>query len=221
MYPVHKLQAEILKIIEQKDISGLSLRALGRMIGTEHPQIVKYHLGCLQKKGLLKYNEAGKFKKNLGGNIEKDVANIPLIKDLVYDEDLFSLSNISGVFKVAVGLLNAEVVNNIEKVVCIKAQNNIMNRADVFGKNIEEGDYVLVKLDTEKPNNGELILSATQGFAAVRRYVKDDLGQIVLLAESSIDYPPIYLDEKTEHIVFGRVLQVVKRPLIQFKTTAR
>ncbi len=46
---IHPEQRKILELIQTEDIGQLTLREIGRRIGVEHPQTVKYHLLQLEQ----------------------------------------------------------------------------------------------------------------------------------------------------------------------------
>ena len=51
---MHPTQQKILQLAEKQDISNLTLRAMGELVGIKNsPQIIKHHLQQLKIKGLL------------------------------------------------------------------------------------------------------------------------------------------------------------------------
>ena len=64
-----------------------------------------------------------------------------------------------------------------------------------------------------KHQKQEIILSIIEGAANIKKYVDDKKhGQIVLISESTVNYPPIYIDQNMDYLVNGVVVQVIKSP---------
>ncbi len=202
-------------MIKTEDITKLSLREIGAKIGVMHPQSVKYHLSHLIGAGFVAHKTGSKALK-IASRIEKSgIVNIPILGDTNYTrEDFVSMANTTANLRVASSILSKEVLKNINRVYAIKVFGNLMNRANIADKTIEDGDYVLIDFTAKNPKSGEIVLSVTQGFGAIRKYLKDGLGQILLITQSTQDYPPIYLDDRIEHYVLGQVLQVIKKPVL-------
>lgn len=92
-----------------------------------------------------------------------------------------------------------------------------MNRASVNGERIEDGDYVVVDATVKNPNNGDYVVSVIDEVANIKRFYKDPKHeQIMLVAESTTPYAPIYIhqDDMQSYVVAGRVVQVIKKPQI-------
>lgn len=212
---MHKTQVRLAKLIESTDISKLTLREIAKMLGVNHPQTIKYHLRKLEKLGVLVSDESGKLTTIQKSTTGKAFASIPIINDIDFDTNkFFTMENITGYLRVAKGILEKRVLAGINNVFAVKAVGNFMNRTDILGKNIEEGDYVLINFKEQSPKSGDRVLSSTEGFSAIRRFLKDETGQKVLITESTQDFPPIYLDEGISHFILGTVLQVIKKPKV-------
>jgi SOS-response transcriptional repressor LexA len=88
-----------------------------------------------------------------------------------------------------------------------------MNRADVKGKRIEDGDYAIVDSRYRAPRNNEIVVAIVDNRATIKRFIDDRKnGQIVLQADSSFDYEPIYLHPEDDFTISGTVVDVIKRP---------
>lgn len=97
----------------------------------------------------------------------------------------------------------------------IKAEGHSMNNAVVKGKNIEDGDYVIIdSLDTEAKDN-DIVLVIIDGKATVKRFTCDnEHNQIILRADSSFEYEPIYLHSEDDCRINGKVISIIKKPQI-------
>ncbi|KKT84600.1 MAG: hypothetical protein UW82_C0016G0009 [candidate division WWE3 bacterium GW2011_GWC2_44_9] len=198
------MQEKLYKLIQIEDITGKSLREIGKRIGIAHPQSVKYHLRRLVDAGFITTKSmAVRPKIDQNG-----IVTIPVLDELnIAGQDATSIKSIKTNLRVAKTILNDKVVTNLKCVYAVRAFGNFMNRGNIDGINIEDGDYVL-------------IISSTEGYAAVRKYLKDGLGQVVLITESTQDYPPIYLDDHMTHCVLGKALQVIKKPMFGKKRSS-
>ena len=88
-----------------------------------------------------------------------------------------------------------------------------MNRAEIRGKRIEDGDFVIVDSENVDVRNGDVVVAILNNRATVKRVVEDRInGQVVLTAESSFDYEPIYLHADDDFQISGKVIEVLKRP---------
>jgi SOS-response transcriptional repressor LexA len=88
-----------------------------------------------------------------------------------------------------------------------------MNRAEIDGRRIEDGDFVIVDGRRKSPRHGDIVVAILDNKATIKRFVDDRAnGQVVLKADSSIDYEPIHLHPDDEFRISGKVVGVVKRP---------
>ena len=88
-----------------------------------------------------------------------------------------------------------------------------MNRATIDGKKIENGDYVIVDVDDKNVKNGDIVLSIIDGMANIKRlFVDHENNQVVLMADSTKEFPPIYIHADDDFMVNGKVIQVIKKP---------
>jgi len=115
---------------------------------------------------------------------------------------------IEGFLEVSESLLNKK-----EDLFCIRAIGDSMNNADINGNSIEEGDYVIVDGTNHTAHSGDYILSIINGMATIKLFDYDKKNkQIILISQSTTDYPPIYIHPKdfTDYMVNGKIVQVIK-----------
>jgi SOS-response transcriptional repressor LexA len=88
-----------------------------------------------------------------------------------------------------------------------------MNRAEIKGKRIENGDYVIVNGEDKDANNNNIVVVIIDNKATIKRFINDRKnGQIVLKADSSFDYEPIYLHQDDDFSISGKVICIIKKP---------
>ena len=100
--------------------------------------------------------------------------------------------------------------SDVKKIFALKAVGNSMDRANINGKSINNGDIVLIKKENREPANGEYILSVVDKKANIKKFFRDKKNkQILLLSESSEDIDPITISKNDDYILGGFVLDVV------------
>ena len=97
----------------------------------------------------------------------------------------------------------------------LKAIGDSMNEAKVGPRklSIEDGDYIIAEGDQYNPEKGDYVVSLINGMANIKKLdIDQGRRQIVLLSESSRDYPPIILDinDQIDYLAQSRVLHVIK-----------
>jgi len=209
---VHETQKKLLRLINEKNIWGLTLREIGSLVGEPHPQKIKHHLSQLLKKSLLVRDDSEK-KIESFEKIETSFFSIPILGSANCGEAL-RLAEVSpeGILKVS-----KSMVPKKDGLFALKAVGDSMNKAIIGknGNNINDGDYVIVDSNQIVPRNNDYVLSIIDGLANIKKFIKDnDNKQIVLVSESSKEYPPIFISENdlSSYSVNGKVVQVIKMP---------
>lgn len=206
---MHIIQLKLLELSKRKNIFSMGPREIGREIGVSHPQKVKHHLGQLKKKGLLGHKEpysVTKLRKDLNKQVV-DLVDIPIlgsancgIATIIAEEPL------EGFLKISAKLLGS---SKPEKLFALIASGNSLNKANIDGENIEDGDYLIVDTNYKNMRNGEYIVSIIDGCANVKKIrVEDD--KIILLSESTNNIPPIYVHPDDSYLINGVVTKVIK-----------
>lgn len=218
---IHPIQKLLLELSSRHNLASLTLREMAKGIGMpdESPQKVKHHLLQLQKKGFLKIDKAKgvmeksemqpSWAKGLLKNVSSRVFSIPIIGTASCGPaTIFAEQNFEGFLRVSSKLINQSSPKDL---FAIRADGSSMNRAEINGKKIEDGDYVIVRKDESVPDNNEVVLVIVDEKGTIKRFIDDRKnGQIVLKADSSYDYEPIYLHPSDEFFVNGKVIGVVK-----------
>ena len=87
-----------------------------------------------------------------------------------------------------------------------------MDRANIFGKSVTEGDYLLIDSNRTNPQDGDYVLSITDGCANIKKFKYDQTNErIVLFSESTKEYPPIYIHKDDDHLINGLVVSVINK----------
>lgn len=217
---MHPIQEKLLELSRKENLAKLSLREMAKLIGmpSESPQKIKHHLLQLQKKGFITIdrnqgvmNRAGDVSTLVAGFLKKtsQLFSIPIVGAAnCGPATIFAEENFQGFLKVSNKLLRK---SNPSGLFAIKADGSSMNRAEIDGKTIENGDYMVVDSQDLNANTGDVVLAIIDGKATVKRFIDDRKnGQVVLKADSSFDYEPIFLHPDDEFSINGKVIGVIK-----------
>lgn len=205
---MHPLQEKLLKLAEERNLGRMSYREIGKMIGETHPQKVKHHLEQLERKNLIRPSDDGTLiRKTI---LEVDMFSIPILGAAnCGPANIFADENIEGYLRVSPKLIDPR-----DGLYALRAVGDSMNKANIKGKSIEDQDFVIVDARVQAPQNNDYVVSVINGLCNVKKFLKDELHQqIVLMSESSQDLPPIYIHpEEVDYFICGRVYDVIKKP---------
>ena len=191
----------------------MKLVDIANMIGVSHLQQVKHHRDQLIKNGLLESTINAKkpkiMKRYLGNS---DLVAIPVLGAAsAGPASIYADATVSGYLHLSSALLPKNVP--VSKLFALKVVGRSMNRAKLDGQSIENGDYVIVDgREPYEPQTGDYVVSSIEGMANIKKFVRDDLNQqIVLMSESTDDYPPIVIGQD-DYLQQSKIVRVVKSP---------
>ncbi len=215
---MHKTQQLILESAKNHNLAQMTLREIANMIGLpeEAPQKIKHHLMQLEKKGFLSIDrEKGKMRQTFVEKIRHKTSNIlsiPIIGTAnCGPATVFAEENFHGFLHVSSRLVERARAFGL---FAIKADGSSMNRASIQGKVIEDGDYIIIDSEDKTVENNDIVLVIIDGRATVKRFVDDKKNrQIVLKADSSYDYAPVFLHPEDDFSINGKVIGVIKKPM--------
>lgn len=207
---MHPLQEKIIVVSKKHNLSRLSLRELGALVGEKHPQKIKHHLNQLYQKGFLTskrdLNIVDSIK--LAKRVQPKVVKVPVVGCANCGTPcVLANEKIAGYLAIS-----PELLAKRDGIFAVKAEGDSMNMANINGNNIDDGDYVIVDFRDVSPKDGEYVLSIIDDCANIKKFVKDtENHQIQLVSESTQNYPPIIISLSDNFMVNGKVIQVVKR----------
>ncbi len=209
---MHDLQIKLLKILGKISFSKESLRSIAKMVGEKYPQKIKHHITQLEKNGLISVDWQNKkiTKTDPKKSSNSPLLSIPIVGTANCGPALvFSEQNIEGFVKISKVILGLKAIGEF---FAIRASGNSMNRAKVSGKNIEDGDLVIVDPRQKEPRNGDYVLSIIDNVGNIKKFFHDAKNKLVmLLSESTENYPPIYISPREDYFVSGKVIYVIKK----------
>jgi SOS-response transcriptional repressor LexA len=106
---------------------------------------------------------------------------------------------------------------NYKDLFALNVVGTSMNRANVNGAGINNGDFVIADSSRRSPRNGDYVIAVVDELANLKRFHFDQANnQVVLISESSEDYLPIFVhpEDSNEGLISGTVVQVMRRPVI-------
>lgn len=149
------------------------------------------------------------FSMSLSGTLSGfEFVSIPLVGSAnCGPAELLAEENIEGYLTVKKAMLP-----RASGIFALRASGHSLNRANVKGKNIEDGDIVLVDAEDRDIKDGDYVLSIIGGAANLKRYQFDKKkGQINLLSESTQAFKPIIIMPGDDFAINGKVVGVIKR----------
>ena len=218
---MHSIQQKLLELSQQKNLAQISLREMAKLIDMpkEPPQKIKHHLLQLQKKGFLMIDRANGLMERAGSRpswskgLLKRAArlfSIPIVGTAnCGPATIFAEQNFQGFLRASSKLIGRPQPDGLY---AVKADGSSMNRAAISeGKVIEDGDLVIIDSGQKEPLSNDIVLAIIDGKATIKRFIDDKAnGQVVLKADSSFDYAPIYLHPDDDFSISGKVIGVIK-----------
>lgn len=217
---MHPIQERLLELAKRRNLAKMTLREMAQAIGLPQvsPQKVKHHLLQLQKKGFLtidRHKGLMERAKNTPGwakgllRTTSRLFSIPIVGTAnCGPATIFAEQNFQGFLRASSRLVGRSKPSGL---FAIKTDGFSMNRAEINGRKIEDGDYVIVDSENKAPRTGDVVLAIIDDKATIKRFIDDrSNGQIVLRADSSRDYEPVYLHPKDSFSINGKVVCVIK-----------
>lgn len=211
---MHDTQAKLLTMARSQNLGKLSLRQIASFIGAEgRPQVVKYHLRKLEEAGLIQLN----LEKKVIRPVQTGVAS--RVQGLFYSLPIVGAANcgpatvfaderIEGYVKVSTKMLPRRKSD----LYALVADGPSMNQATIQDETIDDGDYVVIDSAARSPKNGDIVVAVIDGMATIKKYTADKKrNRIILEAESTEKYSPIYVHESDDFSVSGKVVGVIKK----------
>lgn len=219
---IHPIQEGLLELSKKENLAKLSLREMAKHIGVpnESPQKIKHHLLQLQKKGFLKIDRIKGIMERAPStpgwakgllNKTARLFSIPIVGTAnCGPTTIFAEQNFQGFLRLSSKLVGRSDPTGLY---AIKADGSSMNRAEIDGKRIEDGDYAIIDSQDKDISDRDVVLIIIDDTATIKRFIEDKQNkQIVLKSDSSFDYEPIYLHPGDNFNISGKIIQIIKKP---------
>jgi len=163
---------------------------------------VQRHLDALKKKG---YVSSERYQaRSLEISLPEQMINIPLVGNIACGTPLLAVENIEAYIPYPASKLKYKA----DKYFFLRAVGDSMNKADINGKTINDGDYVLAK-QTNAPEFGKRVVAIIGDEATIKKLKRED-DRIILEPESSNPAnKPIYIFENL--LIQGIVIDILKK----------
>jgi repressor LexA len=153
--------------------------------------------------------QAFDFSMSLSGSLSGfEFISVPLVGAAnCGPAELLAEENIEGYLTV-----KRDVVPRVSGIFALRASGNSLNRAQIKGKNIEHGDYVLIDAEDRNISDGDYVLSIINGAANLKKYTFDKKKNLIaLLSESTEEFKPILIMAGDDFAINGKIVGVIKR----------
>lgn len=207
---MHEIQEKLLKIINKRNLSGMPLRQIGGLLGVESAQKIRHHLMQLSKKGFISFDSKNReISRTTMASKDGIFLSLPIVGSANCGAEAFYADEqIEGYLKVS-----KKIIPHEGNLFVLHAEGNSMNKANINnGKNIEDGDFVVVDANQKSPESGQYVVSIIENKANIKKFILDkENKRIVLKSESTQDYLPIFIHEDDQYQISGKVIDVIKK----------
>lgn len=124
------------------------------------------------------------------------------------DATIFAEENVEGSVRIS-----RRVLNKKDGVFALRVEGDSMNKAEIDGKKIEEGDFVLIDSEYQTPKDGDYVLSIIDSMANLKKFERDKKdGTIKLLSESTNPkHKPIFISSEDDFMINGKIIGIRKK----------
>ena len=189
------------QILDLVNKNGLKVKSVGSIFT---------YLKSLTEKGYIKRNQNKDI--SLINQDEQSFINIPILGTAnAGSPTFFAEENIEGTLKVSKRLIHDD------QIFAIKVSGTSMNKSWVNGKNVENGDYILIDPNYNDYRDNDKVLVVIDGVATIKTFRRIDSQTLGLFPESTDkNHQPIYLTPEDNFIINGKVVDVFKSFIPKF-----
>lgn len=183
------------QILEEVNQAGLNIKSVGSIFT---------YLKALEHKGLIARTSDRGIR--LVDQNDRSFIDVPILGTAnAGSPTFFAEENVQGTLKVSKRLIHDD------SIFAIKVNGTSMNQSKVNGKQISDGDFVLVNPDYKAYSDNDKVLVVIDGLATIKTFKKIDDQTIGLFPESTdTAHQPIYLTPEDNFIVNGKIVDVFK-----------
>lgn len=183
-----------------------------------YPSSAHYHVKKLQDEGLLEKEtnrprsivlyEDRTIKNPILKKRGLDAVRIPVLGAAnAGPATLFAEENVEGYLKVSKSRLP-----KTEGVFALRVVGDSMNKAKIKGKNVEEGDFVLIDSANRDAGDNEYVLSIIDGCANIKKLKRDKDDGVMLVSESTnTKHKPIFVSSGDDFMINGKIFDIIKK----------
>jgi len=205
---MHKIQQEILDLYNSSKEDFKSYRhrdLLQKCTSANHASQISHHLRQLELKGFFaEDNQVITFGK------KTNFVDIPVYGEADCGEAnaYADLNKVESTIRVSTNLLKYKV--NHSNLYALTAKGDSMDKSNINGKCIEDGDYVIVTKSFSHVKDGDIVVSIIDNRANIKKFERGN-NQIRLLPMSSNKkHTTIFISNHDKYIISGKVVDVLK-----------
>lgn len=190
------LQASLLALAKSGDLSNKTYREIAELVQDRHPYTVQQAISSLIGKGLIiKNSYTGIVSATSDDSSSQRLIEIPVM-GYVSCGSATALAAGMPMGSISVSPNTAKIPKP-KITYALIASGESMSRADINGKSVEEGDYVIVeKRSWGEANNGEYVVSRFNDMNNLKKLTIDQLNRrVILQSESHENNSPIIISE--------------------------
>ncbi len=184
-----------------------SLGELQMMLHINSKRGVVNHLNALEKKGFIIRTSNARGITIVEEEEYEYLIGIPILGYANAGRPLASaVEDNIGTLKV-----DKKLVGNKEDLFALVVSGDSMNEREINGKKLTDGSFIIVSKN-EEVVDGDTVVAVLDNSATVKS-IKKDINSIILYPVSSNPiHTPIYLDEFSQSLINGKVIQVLDNP---------
>ncbi|HPO05538.1 MAG TPA: transcriptional repressor LexA [Candidatus Gracilibacteria bacterium] len=208
-------QALVLQIIQQFWQNKNHSPSLGELqklfqkngLPAKSKRSVVQYLEVLEKKGYLSRGNTERSINIISPQTSENFADLAILGTANAGSPVnFAEENICGYLKVS-----QEITRRKQNVFALEVRGDSMNKCQVEGKYIEDGDYVVIEHNPSQITNNDVVLAVIDQCATIKKIKTNLLGDIVLTPVSNNPmHQPIYLHQNDLFFINGKVINVLK-----------
>lgn len=189
-------------------ISELQSALRARGFAAKSRRSVSQYLDALESKGLISRTSEAR-----GINIVEPQSEVLLNIPILGMANAGAATSLAEEHFIGFLQVSKKLLKKQKELFAVEVRGNSMDRANIGGLTIDDGDWIVVDKSAKQPKNGDYVLSVCEGAANVKKFYFDkENGQIILSSESSEQHPPIFIHPDDSYLIGGKVIQVIKRP---------
>ncbi len=188
-------------------LSELQKELLENGISAKSRRSVVQYLESLENKWYIFRNSQDRGIRIINNDNSENLVSVPVFWTTSAGAALaFTEDNINWFIK-----LSKKLLKSIDNIFALQVSGDSMNKCQINGNFIENGDYVVIDRNTTNIANNDVVLAVIEGCATIKRLKKSGNGELILMPESMNPiHQPIYIHESDTFFINGKVISILK-----------
>ncbi len=185
-----------------------SLGELQQLLHINSKRGVVNHLNALEKKGFIIRTSNARGITLVEEEEYEYLIGIPILGYANAGKPL-ALANEDNIGTLKV---DKHLVGHKDNLFALIVSGDSMNQKEINGKKILDGSYLIVSKE-EEVTDGDVVVAILDNSATVKTLKRDTNSIILYPVSSNPIHTPIYLDEYSNSLINGKVIQVLENPM--------